>query len=173
MAPLHPVRWQDLYSQDNHPYADYTKVRASAASGGGLWRLVLDARGRTSGIGGVFFKAKDPDRLTQWYRTHLGLPVDEHGIAKLAWREDEDPATRAQTVWAPFPHDTEYFGPASSQFMINYRVRDLDAVLAALREEGVWIDERREDSAYGRFAWIADPEGNRIELWQPPKDEPA
>jgi catechol 2,3-dioxygenase-like lactoylglutathione lyase family enzyme len=130
----------------------------------------MDARGRISGIGGIFFKAKDPDGLTQWYRSHLGIPVDEHGIAKFAWREDEHPATRALTVWAPFPDDTEYFGRASSQFMINYRVRDLDAVLAALREEGVWIDERREDSSYGRFAWIADPEGNRIELWQPPKE---
>lgn len=120
---------------------------------------------RVSGIGGIFFKAKDPEGLTDWYRRHLGVPVDENGVCQFRWNADGAPGT---TVWSTFPADTTYLGPESARFMINYRVDDIDAVLAALRQEGVWIDEKRDDSEYGRFAWIADPEGNRIELWQPP-----
>jgi predicted enzyme related to lactoylglutathione lyase len=120
---------------------------------------------RVTGIGGIFFKAQDPKGLTDWYRQHLGVPVDEAGLCLFRWTADGTPGT---TVWSAFPEDTEHLGPVSARFMINYRVDDLDAVLEALRQEGVWVDEKRDDSEYGRFAWIADPEGNRIELWQPP-----
>jgi catechol 2,3-dioxygenase-like lactoylglutathione lyase family enzyme len=125
----------------------------------------MDQIKRVTGIGGIFFKAKDPKELTDWYRRHLGVPADEAGLWMFRWAADGAPGV---TVWSAFPADTEYLGPEAARFMINYRVDDIDAVLEALRQEGVWIDEKREDSEYGRFAWIADPEGNRIELWQPP-----
>lgn len=120
---------------------------------------------RVSGIGGIFFKARDPQGLTEWYRRHLGVPADENGVWLFGWNDGGAPGT---TVWSVMPADTTYLGSEQARFMINYRVDDIDAVLDALRQEGVWIDEKREDSQYGRFAWIADPEGNRIELWQPP-----
>jgi predicted enzyme related to lactoylglutathione lyase len=125
---------------------------------------------RVTGIGGVFFKAKDPGPLSAWYQRHLGVPVDANNSAMFHWRDDQRPDDRGMTVWAAFPDDTDYFGEDPKPFMINYRVDDLDAVLEALRSEGVWIDDHREEYEYGRFAWIADPEGNRIELWEPPRD---
>jgi predicted enzyme related to lactoylglutathione lyase len=126
---------------------------------------------RATGIGGVFFKARNPKGLSAWYEHHLGLKPagDDQYAVSLRWRELEDPANEGMTVWALFPHDTEYFNPSRSPFMINYRVDDLDALLEALRAEGVTIDPKREEYDYGRFAWIMDPEGNRIELWEPPK----
>jgi predicted enzyme related to lactoylglutathione lyase len=120
---------------------------------------------RVTGLGGVFFKAKDPKALTEWYRAHLGVPGD--GI--FQWREEADPQRIGKTVWSAFSQDTRYFEPSTAPFMINYRVRDLDAVLAALRSEGVVVDPKIEEGEYGRFAWIMDPEGNRIELWEPPR----
>lgn len=123
---------------------------------------------RVTGIGGVFFKARDQVRLGEWYRRHLGVEVQQGGFAVFRWREHDDPAVPGATVWSVFPEDTEYFGSREQRAMINYRVRDLDAVLAALRSEGVAVDEKVEESAEGRFGWITDAEGNRIELWQPP-----
>jgi len=120
---------------------------------------------RVTGIGGIFFKAKDPQALAAWYRRHLGVPVDEGGMWLFRWGADHGAGA---TVWSIFPADTDYLGTEPARFMINYRVEDIDALLEALRAEGVWIDEKRDDSEFGRFAWIADPEGNRIELWQPP-----
>lgn len=118
---------------------------------------------RVTGIGGVFFKAENPKRLYAWYEKHLGLRAKPgEGIA---FRE---PADGSRTVFAIFPSDTTYFQPGRSDFMMNFRVEDLDRLLEALRAEGVEIDPKREDFEYGRFAWIMDPEGNRIELWQPP-----
>ena len=122
---------------------------------------------RVTGIGGIFFKAKDPEGLKKWYQHHLGVPSDSTGGVAFPWREDEHPEKIGITVWAPFPADTQYFHPSTAPFMINYRVTDLDGLLAQLRAEGVWVDERIETYDYGRFAWIADPEGNRIELWEP------
>ena len=120
---------------------------------------------RVTGIGGVFFKSEDPEKLYAWYEKHLGLKREPHGQGvSLQW---DDP--KGVTAWALFKKDTKYFNPSQSSFMINYRVDDLDALLAALKEEGVEIDPKREDADYGRFAWIMDPEGNRIELWEPPK----
>jgi predicted enzyme related to lactoylglutathione lyase len=123
---------------------------------------------RVTGIGGVFFKARDRAVLGDWYRRHLGIDVQEGGFAVFRWRDEKDPERTGATVWSLFPDDTEYFGATDQRAMINYRVADLDAVLVALRREGVTVDERLEETPEGRFGWITDPEGNRIELWQPP-----
>jgi predicted enzyme related to lactoylglutathione lyase len=125
---------------------------------------------RVTGIGGVFFQADDPEKLYQWYEKHLGIQREPHGQgAVMYWREDQNPERRGLTAWALFEKRTPYFEPSRAPFMLNYRVDDLDAVLEALRAEGVTIDPKREDYDYGRFAWIMDPEGNKIELWEPPK----
>jgi len=124
---------------------------------------------RVSGLGGLFFKADHPDKLYAWYEKHLGLQRQAQEAVVFNWRQADDPEKTGMTVWAIFPKDTKYFDPSRSSFMMNFIVEDLDAVLAALREEGVEVDPRREEYDYGRFAWIMDPEGNRIELWEPPK----
>lgn len=123
---------------------------------------------RVTGIGGVFFKARDPRALGAWYAKHLGIPVEEWGGAAFRWGSPESPATAGTTVWGPFKEDTEYFAPSKSAFMINYRVEDLHALLAVLRSEGCQVDDKVEESEYGKFGWVMDPEGNKIELWQPP-----
>lgn len=118
---------------------------------------------RVRGVGGVFFKARDPKALAAWYREHLGIPVDEgqtYGAFASAGGGE-------QTVWSTFPANTAYFGPGGAGWMVNYRVADLDAMLAQLRAAGAEVDERVEDYDYGRFGWAADPEGNRFELWEP------
>jgi len=125
-------------------------------------------RRRVTGLGGIFFKARDPRRLTAWYRDHLGIAAGEDGAVVFRWRDLENRESVGTTVWAPFEEDTKYFEPSRAPFMINYRVADLDAMLAQLRDAGVAVDERIETSEYGRFGWVMDPEGNRIELWQPP-----
>ena len=126
---------------------------------------------RVTGIGGIFFRADDPKRLRDWYARHLGLPMMQYGSV-VRWREFNDPKREAYTIWSPFPRDTKYFGDKSTDFMINFRVEDLDAVLKALRKERVHVEERVEELKYGRFAWIRDLEGNRVELWQPPAQTP-
>ena len=123
--------------------------------------------GRVTGLGGVFFKASDPQRMYRWYEQHLGLRAQDGGVF-FRWREKESD-TPGTTVWALFDRDSKYFDPSQAPFMLNYRVDNLDALLTRLRAQGVEVDEKREDSQYGRFAWITDPEGNRIELWEPPK----
>ena len=129
-------------------------------------------RARVTGLGGIFFKAKDPKALVGWYRLHLGIAIEDT-VALFTWRGGKDGKVKGHTVWSIFPGDTMYFGEDGASFMINYRVKDLDGLLAALRKEGVKIVPKVEDSEYGRFAWITDPEGNRIELWQPPKEQGA
>ena len=126
---------------------------------------------RVTGIGGVFFKAKDPKALAEWYRTHLGVPVEEWGGAGFKWVTPENPKGTGTTVWSPFPDDTGYFAPSTQPFMVNYRVDDLHALLAALRKEGCEVDAKVEESEFGKFGWVMDPEGNRIELWQPPEGQ--
>lgn len=123
---------------------------------------------RVTGIGGIFFKAKDPKALAEWYRQHLGLDVEEWGGVAFRWASPENPNGMGTTVWSPFADDTTYFAPSQSRFMINYRVADLHALLAVLRSEGCEVDNKVEESEYGKFGWVMDPEGNRIELWQPP-----
>jgi predicted enzyme related to lactoylglutathione lyase len=110
---------------------------------------------KVTGIGGIFFKVRDPERMAAWYREHLGIGAED-GSADFA---------ACRTVWSLFPADTDYFGPARPAFMINYRVASLERMLAQLREHGIAV-EKVEDYDYGRFAWITDPEGNRIELWE-------
>ncbi len=127
--------------------------------------------GRVTGIGGIFFAARDPAALRAWYAKHLGVPVDEWGGALFRWVTDANPSGTGSTVWSIFPDDTKYFEPGTARFMINFRVADLDAVLSALREEGCDVDEKTESSEYGRFGWVVDPEGNRVELWQPPEGQ--
>jgi len=125
---------------------------------------------RVTGIGGIFFKAQDQKKMAAWYEKHLGLKEEHAGEGvSLRWRELDNPDTIGLTAWSIFKEDTKYFNPSRAPFMINYRVDDLDGLLDALRAEGVQIDPKREDFDYGRFAWIMDPEGNRIELWEPPK----
>ena len=120
---------------------------------------------QVTGIGGIFFKARDPARMAAWYREHLGIR-SEDGHTDFVWREHDQPNRIGRTVWSLFPADTDYFGPASTPFMINYRVSNLERMLGQLRVAGISVD-KVEDHAYGRFAWITDPEGNRIELWEP------
>src|ERR1700690_2405315 len=123
---------------------------------------------RVTGVGGIFFKSDDPAKLYQWYEQHLGIhPAPDGTGAAFEWRDAEDAGIKGMTVWSIFPRNTKYFEPSNSTFMINYRVDDLDALLEALKKEGVQVDPHREDYDYGRFAWIMDPDGNRIELWEP------
>ena len=118
---------------------------------------------RVVGIGGVFLRSRDAQKLADWYREHLGVPVEDgQTYATLT-----SLAAGEATVWSTFPPDTDYFGPSNAAFMINFRVRDLDAMLNQLRAAGVEVLERVEDYGYGRFGWAVDPEGNRIELWEP------
>ena len=123
---------------------------------------------KVTGIGGIFFKAQDPDKIQEWYAKHLGIEPSPDGCVIFKSREDQDPARSTYTVWSPFPKDTDYFNPSKAPFMINYRVANLNAMLDQLRKNGVALDERIEESEFGRFAWVMDPEGNRIELWEPP-----
>lgn len=116
------------------------------------------------GLGGIFFRSRDPKALNDWYARHLGLPVDDWGGARF----NEDEKRKGYTLWSPFAADTDYFGPSAQPYMINFRVDDLEGLLAQLREAGVTVDENIQDSEFGRFGWIMDPEGTRIELWQPP-----
>ncbi len=125
-------------------------------------------RVRVTGIGGIFFKAKDPKALVRWYRRHLGIAIEDT-VALFSWRGGRDGKVKGHTVWSIFPANTKYFGEDGASFMINYRVKDVDSVLAALRAEGVEVARQVEESEHGRFGWITDPEGNRIELWEPPK----
>ena len=112
------------------------------------------------GIGGVFFRARNPEALRAWYAEQLGIDMEDYGTTFTAAEGD-------QTVWAPFAADTEYFGPTGQQSMVNFRVRDLDAMLDQLRTAGVSVDERVEEIEFGRFGWATDLEGNRFELWEP------
>ena len=120
---------------------------------------------RVTGIGGIFFKARDPEKLAAWYQDNLGIQI-ENGCADFAWRNKEHPEKAGRTVWSLFPADSDHFGQDGKQFMINYRVAHLDRMLDQLQHNGVTI-QKVEDYDYGRFAWVSDPEGHRIELWEP------
>src|SRR5471030_1957157 len=131
----------------------------------------MEQRGRILGIGGVFFKSANRDQMREWYSKHLGL-ADKGQGAMLPWREHDDPQKEHVTVWTVFPASTKYFDPSPAPFMINYIVDDMDALLDRLKQEGVKIDAKRMDESYGRFAWIYDLDGNKIELWQPSSAKP-
>lgn len=124
------------------------------------------------GIGGVFLRAKDREALARWYRDHLGVPIDEAWWGGAFPLSTPDDVGGAYVVFSAFPQTTTYFGDAANQVMVNFRVRDLEAMLAQLREKGCDVDERVEKSEYGAFGWVTDPEGHRVELWQPPETPP-
>lgn len=123
-----------------------------------------EAEKRVTGIGGIFFKSENPAKLKEWYKNHLGLKTDEYGCT-FWWKDDMGNATSTQ--WSPFAADTKYFEPSQKQFMQNFRVHDLNSLLQKLKLEGVTIVGEPESYDYGKFGWIIDPEGNKIELWEP------
>lgn len=120
---------------------------------------------RVTGIGGIFFKAQNPARLNAWYRDHLGVAT-QHGYADFTWREHDQPDQVGHTAWTLVRTNTTYFGPSPAPFMIDYRVTHLDQLVAQLRRDGIAV-EQVQNTDYGRFTWLTDPEGNRIELWEP------
>ena len=122
---------------------------------------------RVTGVGGVFFKCKDPKQTMAWYERHLGINVDHKYGTTFEWRQATDPERKGFTVWSPFSADTNYFDPSERGFMINYRVADLEGLLAVLKEEGVEIVGEVQTFDYGKFAHILDLEGNKVELWEP------
>ena len=130
---------------------------------------------RVTGIGGIFFKSSDTKALQEWYAKHLGITSSPETGTIFEWRAAEDPEVRGQTVWSLFKQDTKYFEPSTKDFMFNYRVENLVWLLDELRKEGVTVVGKIEEYDYGKFGWILDPEGNKIELWEPPKkhDAPA
>ena len=121
---------------------------------------------RVTGLGGIFFKCQDPGKIKEWYRNHLGIQSDQYG-AMFGWRSLENPDEKGTTVWSPFADNTTYFSPSEKPYMFNYRVENLEELLAVLKEEGVQIVGEIEAYDYGKFGWIMDPEGNKIELWEP------
>ena len=124
---------------------------------------------RVVGLGGVFFKAENTEKLRAWYEKHLGLKFDQWGSISFQSEESSPAGREAYTVFSPFKAETKYFNPSKSTFMFNFRVDDLDAMLDKLAAEGVEIMPDREDEeGIGRFGWIMDLEGNKIELWEPP-----
>ncbi|MBL9044424.1 MAG: VOC family protein [Myxococcales bacterium] len=121
---------------------------------------------RVRGIGGVFFKSENPDKLQAWYRDILGIQIDSFGGAFFRWSA-LDTSNGAGTVFAPFKADTEYFSPSQKPFMVNFVVDNLDAMLAQARQGGAVVEDKITEESYGKFGWLLDPEGNKIELWEP------
>lgn len=123
---------------------------------------------RVTGIGGIFFQANDPVALRAWYARHLGIDVQSWGGAAFDWNDADGKPAGGMTVWSIAQQGSEQFAPGAAPFMVNYRVDDLDALLQALREEGCQVLDKQDDAGYGKFGWVIDPEGNKVELWQPP-----
>jgi predicted enzyme related to lactoylglutathione lyase len=123
---------------------------------------------RVTGIGGIFFKAKDPGALQAWYRQHLGIDVQPWGGAAFTWTDAAGQPTAGTTIWSIGAAEGEQFAPSNAPFMINYRVEDLHGIVKLLRAEGCNVLEKVDESKYGKFAWVIDPEGNKVELRQPP-----
>ena len=123
---------------------------------------------RVTGIGGIFFKAKDAPALQAWYKQHLGLDVQVWGGAAFDWADADGKPVAGTTTWCIHPQDSNHFAPGSASFMVNYRVEDLHALVKALKDEGCHVLDQTDESEYGKFAWVMDPEGNNVELWQPP-----
>ena len=121
---------------------------------------------KVTGIGGIFFKCKDPQKMREWYKTHLGLDTNDYG-ANFEWRQAEDPSKKGSTQWSPFAESSKYFEPSTKEFMINYRVENLEALVEQLKAEGVTIADKIETYDYGKFVHIIDAEGNKVELWEP------
>jgi predicted enzyme related to lactoylglutathione lyase len=123
---------------------------------------------RVTGIGGIFFKAKDAPALASWYKQHLGIDVQAWGGAAFDWTDDAGKPVGGTTAWSIIPESSDQFAPGTAPYMVNYRVADLHALIKALKEEGCNVLEKIDDSEYGKFGWVIDPEGNKVELWEPP-----
>jgi predicted enzyme related to lactoylglutathione lyase len=123
---------------------------------------------RVTGIGGIFFKAKDAKALHAWYRDHLGIDVQSWGGTAFSWSDDKGEPTGGTTVWSIGSAEGDQFAPGTAPFVINYRVADLHGLVKALREEGCNVLDKIDESDFGKFAWVIDPEGNKVELWEPP-----
>ena len=123
---------------------------------------------RVTGIGGIFFKARDPGASRTWYKEHLGIDVQEWGGAAFPWTDADGRPVSGTTIWNVTGADSDYFAPSTSPFMVNYRVADLHGLLALLRDEGCNVIDKVEESEFGRFGWVLDPDGNKVELWEPP-----
>ena len=123
---------------------------------------------KVTGLGGIFFKSRNPKEIMEWYQQHLGIEPDPWGGKTFEWRDKDNPERIGQTVVNPFKEDSKKFDPSTAPFMFNFHVADLPALLAQLRKDGVQIVGDMQDSEYGKFAWVMDPEGRKIELWQPP-----
>ncbi|MBK6469386.1 MAG: VOC family protein [Betaproteobacteria bacterium] len=123
---------------------------------------------RVTGIGGIFFSAKDPVALRAWYRKHLGIAVQDWGGAAFTWADAAGAPMKGTTIWSIGGAEGQPFAPGTAPFMVNYRVDDLAALLQALRDEGCEVLDKTDDSEYGKFGWVMDPEGHKVELWQPP-----
>ena len=125
---------------------------------------------KVTGIGGVFLKARDPKAMTAWYQLHLGVAFGDNLYIDFRWINENNPGSTGHTVFSFFSDDSTYFAPSEKPVMINFRVKHLDALLAALKKAGVWVDEKTDSYEYGKFGWCMDPEGNKIELWEPVDD---
>ena len=123
---------------------------------------------RVTGIGGIFFAAKDPAGMRTWYQQHLGIDVQEWGGAAFRWSDAEGKPTAGPTIWSVGDASGNYFAPSTSSFMVNYRVADLHALIGELRKEGCNVLDKIDESEFGKFGWVLDPEGNKVELWEPP-----
>lgn len=121
---------------------------------------------KVTGIGGIFFKCKDPKKMREWYNTHLGLNTNQYGTV-FEWKQGADTTKKGFTQWSPFAETTKYFAPSTKDFMINYRVENLEALVEELKKDGVTITDKIESVEYGKFVHIMDIEGNKIELWEP------
>ena len=146
-------------------------ITASFLSGFAFKTIISNKKNTTTmkkvtGIGGVFFKCKDPKAINEWYKTHLGFDTSPYGTT-FEWYEGADSTKKGQTQWAPFPETTKYFEPSTKDFMINYRVENIEALVEQLKSEGVTIVDKIEPSEYGKFVHIIDVEGNKVELWEP------
>jgi predicted enzyme related to lactoylglutathione lyase len=126
---------------------------------------------RVTGIGGIMFKAKDAPALQAWYKRHLGIDVQVWGGTAFSWADADGKSTGGTTVWSIHADTSDQFAPGKAAFMVNYRVDDLHALVAALKAEGCNVLEKIDDSEYGKFAWVIDPEGNKVELWAPPEGQ--
>jgi predicted enzyme related to lactoylglutathione lyase len=126
---------------------------------------------RVTGIGGVFFKASDAVALRAWYARHLGIDVQSWGGAAFPWANAGETSQAGMTAWLIAQDESDQFAPSKANFMVNYRVDDLSTLLSALRAEGCNVLDRVDDSEFGKFGWVIDPEGNKVELWQPPEGQ--
>lgn len=182
---MESARWHMSNYSDEHTSRNVQKVKTRLVTvialviafglGFGFNRAIStsaneQATKKVTGIGGVFFKCKDPDRLKEWYKTHLGLDTDKYGTT-FEWRQGADATRKGFTQWSPFSEKTKYFEPSTKDFMINYRVENLGPLIEQLKKDGVVIADSIEAVEYGKFVHIMDLEGNKIELWEPIDDE--